>query len=115
MSELKYFPHLLLYTRNIVMLSQQFNSNFRKLWLADKDLNENGLIYVTIRGSDEDVQNAKKTIEGMTADLLIVATPQEPVVQKEYEMIDWKAAALQCVSFSSFFPIFLQIFKSNLI
>lgn len=90
------------------MLLQQFNSNFRKLWLTDKDLNENGLITVTIRGSDDDVQNAKKTIEGMTADLLIVASPQEPVVQKEYEMIDWKAAAMQCVSVSSFFFSFCK-------
>lgn len=63
----------------------------------DKELNENSLITVTIRGGDDDVQQAKKTIEDMTADILIASLP-EPVVQKEYEMIDWKAAARQCVS-----------------
>lgn len=67
-------------------------------------MNENGLITVTIRGGDDDVQNAKRTIEGMTADLLVPDTQQEPVVQKEYEIIDWKAAAAQSVS-SLPFPI----------
>lgn len=53
---------------------------------------------MTIRGGDDDVQQAKKTIEDMTTDMLIPSIP-EPVVQKEYEIIDWKAAARQCVSF----------------
>lgn len=35
----------------------------------------------------------------MTADLLQIATPQNPVVKQEYEIIDWKAAAAQCVRF----------------
>lgn len=70
-------------------------------------MNENGLITVTIRGSDDDVQKAKKTIEEITADLLIVATQPEPIAEKKYEIIDWKAAAQQCVSDSPHFPMSL--------
>lgn len=58
-------------------------------------MNENGLITVTIRGNDDDAQKAKKTIEDLTAD--IFAQPSQEPEKKEYVMIDWKAAAEQCV------------------
>lgn len=66
----------------------------------DREPNENGQCTVTIRGADEDVQKAKKIIEDLTVDLLSAAASQ-PEPQKEYEIIDWKAAAQECVSSTS--------------
>lgn len=72
------------------------------------------MITVTIRGSDDDVQDAKKKIEELTVDLLIAATPQNPVEPKQYEIIDWKAAAMQCVNSFLAFRSIVEL-KSNFI
>lgn len=70
----------------------------------DREVNENGQCTVTIRGADDNVQKTKKIIEDLTVDLLSAAATSEPAPQKEYEVIDWKAAAQECVSSSGSIP-----------
>lgn len=72
------------------------------------------MITVTIRGGDDDVQQAKKTIEEMTVDLLTFVSPDEPVVRKEYEIIDWKAAAMECVSLEPIFKLTVRLTTNSI-
>lgn len=68
------------------------------------------MITVTIRGNDDDVQKAKMTIEDLTTDIQFSHSSkyeEPPQEEKEFVLIDWKAAAEQCVC-SFYFFLFLR-------